>query len=102
MSISRLSAVLRGGCFGGVLALFQGGESVARLSEFEPFQMLSYVDAIHRPTGCMSTLELDGSTLLAAFITDPLCLPAGVDARPIPAFERDFHLPSSGGIIPLP
>ena len=67
----------------------------ARLSETMHSFAIRYVEAIHHPTGCVAMLEYNGPTLLAAFITDPLCLPHGVAARPVPAFVHDFHVPAS-------
>lgn len=67
----------------------------ARLHEVAPIIPIEHVTAIHRPTGCSAVLEFSNRILLAAFITDPLCLPQGVKARTIPAFPRDFHVPAS-------
>jgi len=67
----------------------------ARLSETMHSFAIRYVKALHYPTGCVAMLEYNGATLLAAFITDPLCLPHGVAARPVPAFVHDFHVPVS-------
>jgi len=67
----------------------------ARLSETMHSFAIRYVEAIHHPTGCVAMLEYNGATLFGAFITDPLCLPHGVAARPVPAFIHDFHVPAS-------
>ena len=69
--------------------------ATARLHEVTPRFVIEKVIAIHRPTGCNATLEYSNSILIAAFITDPLCLPNGVKARTIPAYHRDFVVPAS-------
>ena len=71
------------------------GPATARLHDLAPRFSSEYVTALHRPTGCGATLEFTNNILVAAFITDPLCLPQGVKARTIPAFPRDFHVPAS-------
>jgi len=76
-------------------AVFFAPPASARLSETMHSFAIRYVKAIHHPTGCVAMLEYNGATLLGAFITDPLCLPRGVAARPIPAFVHDFHVPAS-------
>jgi len=76
-------------------AMLSAPAASARLSETMHSFAIRYVEAIHYPTGCIAVLEYNGATLLAAFITDPLCLPHGVAARPVPAFMHDFHVPES-------
>jgi len=71
-------------------------DASARLPEMLHSFAIRYVGAIHHPTGCVAMLEYNRDTLLAAFITDPLCLPEGVTSRAIPAFRHDFHVPGAG------
>ena len=71
------------------------GQASARLPDVVPTIGITYISAIHRPTGCVAKLEFSGGILLGATITDPLCLPHDVRARSIPAFKRDFHVPAS-------
>lgn len=73
-------------------ALLSGADASARLPEAIYSLAIRHVGAIHYPTGCVAVLEYDGAVLIGAFITDPLCLPPGVKARPVPAFRRDFHI----------
>jgi hypothetical protein len=49
------------------------------------------VKALHTPTGCVSSVELNDGQFVKAFITDPQCLPKGVARRHIPAKAADFQ-----------
>lgn len=52
---------------------------------------LETISAIHVPTGCVSAVEYDDGSFVQAFITDPLCLPSGVNKRFIPSSALDFY-----------
>jgi len=52
---------------------------------------LEIISAIHAPTGCVSVVEYDDGSFVQAFITDPLCLPSGVNKRFIPSSAMDFY-----------
>ena len=53
---------------------------------------LETVTAVHAPTGCHASVELNDGKYTRGFITDPLCLPHGVARRYIPAREGDFRV----------
>jgi len=46
--------------------------------------------AVHRPTGCQAKVVLRDDKLIHAHITDPSCLPTGVQARDVPGTLFDF------------
>lgn len=69
--------------------------AIARLHEVPGFSPEHHVEAIHRPTGCVARLDYQRELLIAAYITDPLCLPAGVSEQRIPLYPSDFHVPAS-------
>lgn len=73
----------------------QTGPVQARLHEVTLRFVIEHITAIHHPTGCNATLEYSNDILVAAFITDPLCLPKGVKARTIPPLPRDFMMPET-------
>ena len=49
-------------------------------------------EAVHLPTGCKARVVLEHEDLIRASITDPKCLPKGVDARGVPGSRKDFRL----------
>jgi len=49
-------------------------------------------DAIHLPTGCKANVVLDHTDFISAAITDPACLPKGIQARGVPSSLKDFRL----------
>lgn len=49
-------------------------------------------EAVHLPTGCKARVVLDHEDFIGASITDPECLPKGVNARGIPGTRKDFQL----------
>ena len=64
---------------------------LAKSHEIRDELKLETVFAIHVPTGCVSAVEYDDGSFVQAHITDPLCLPSGVNKRFIPSTAVDFY-----------
>jgi|GEM_PF-2388899 len=94
MVVQQYPRVYRISMVAAILLALTVGSASARLPDMVSIFTIKTVSALHRPTGCMAKLEFSGTVLLGAAITDPLCLPADVEARAVPAFRRDFHLPT--------
>lgn len=81
------------------VAAFSSTEADARLlSAHLPAPTESKRAAIHLPTGCKANVVLDHTDFISAAITDPECLPKGINARVVPGTMKDFRLKP----LPLP
>lgn len=49
-------------------------------------------EAVHLPTGCKAHVVFEYEDFIRASITDPECLPKGVNARGVPGTRKDFQL----------
>lgn len=75
---------------GAAIALGAAG-AVAKPHDIRLQIKSDFIVAIHTPTGCVASVELDDGVFVRAWITDALCLPRGVAKAPVPGEATDFY-----------
>jgi len=88
-ALSRISTLVVGV---GTSAFIATSAEARLLSAMLPAPNDSKHEAVHLPTGCKARVVLDHEDFISASITDPECLPKGVNARGVPGSRKDFRL----------